>query len=151
MICDRFENVQMNGLLVVTTAYNFVLVASCRRQTEVQLPVILDNILSRDHVNLGLWLTRQGHWDNVKKLSVFLLKWTVYHSVKWKWNTLTLGFPFSLYSFQSMLSLLNLILKVLMKNEVTPPDPWVAIRVTFLNDPKSTWRSNQRRSLYDYW
>ena len=48
MICDRFENVQMNGLLVVTTAYNFVLFASCRRQTEVQLPVILDNILSRN-------------------------------------------------------------------------------------------------------
>ena len=54
MICDRFENVQMNALLVVTTAYNFVLVAGCRRQTEVQLPVILDNILSRDHVNLAL-------------------------------------------------------------------------------------------------
>lgn len=53
MICDRFENVQRNGL-IVTTARNFVLVASCLRRTEVQLPVILDSTLLRDPVNLEL-------------------------------------------------------------------------------------------------
>lgn len=82
-------------MVVVTTARNFVLVARVRRRTEVQLRVILDNIFSRDPVNLGLRLTRQGRWDNVKKLSVFLLKITILPFCKEVMKYTRLGFSVS--------------------------------------------------------